>query len=64
MDQTLELLLSRIDDQRKTVLINLGDGAAKDYASYTNMTGYIRGLSVAESLIKDLAKRMESGEDE
>jgi hypothetical protein len=34
MDQTLELLLSRIDDQRKTVLINLGDGAAKDFASY------------------------------
>jgi 3-dehydroquinate synthetase len=56
--------LSRIDDQRKTVLINLGDGAAKDFASYQNMTGYIRGLSVAESLIKDLAQRMETFEDE
>ena len=55
MDQTLELLLSRIDDQRKQVLLNLGDGAAKDFASYQNMTGYIRGLSVAESIIKDLA---------
>ena len=64
MEQTLELLLSRIEDQRKTVLINLGDGAAKDYASYTNMTGYIRGLSVAESIIKDLAQRMETFEDE
>ena len=64
MDQTLELLLSRIDEQRKTVLMNLGDGAAKDYASYTNMTGYIRGLSVAESIIKDLAQRMETFEDE
>ena len=64
MDQTLELLLSRIDDQRKTVLINLGDGAAKDFASYQNMVGYIRGLSVAESMIKDLAQRMETFEDE
>ena len=64
MDQTLELLLSRIEDQRKTVLINLGDGAAKDFASYTNMTGYIRGLSVAESIIKELAQRMETFEDE
>jgi 3-dehydroquinate synthetase len=64
MDQTLELLLSRIDDQRKTVLINLGDGAAKDFASYANMTGYIRGLSVAESMIKDLAQKMETFEDE
>ena len=64
MDQTLELLMSRIEDQRKQVLINLGDGAAKDFASYTNMTGYIRGLSVAESIIKDLAQRMETFEDE
>lgn len=64
MDQTLELLLSRIDDQRKQVLLNLGDGAAKDFASYQNMVGYIRGLSVAESLIKDLAQRMETFEDE
>jgi 3-dehydroquinate synthetase len=64
MDQTLELLLSRIDDQRKTALMNLGDGAAKDFASYTNMTGYIRGLSVAESLIRDLAQKMETYEDE
>jgi hypothetical protein len=64
MDQSLELLMSRIEDQRKTVLMNLGDGAAKDYASYTNMTGYIRGLSVAESIIKDLAQKMETFEDE
>jgi 3-dehydroquinate synthetase len=64
MDQTLELLLSRIDDQRKQVIINLGDGAAKDFASYQNMVGYIRGLSVAESFIKDLAQRMETFEDE
>ena len=56
--------MSRIDDQRKQVLINLGDGAAKDFASYTNMTGYIRGLSVAESMIKDLAQRMETYDDE
>ena len=64
MDSTLELLLSRIDDQRKQVVLNLGDGAAKDYASYTNMVGYIRGLSVAESIIKDLARKMETYEDE
>ena len=64
MDQTLELLLSRIDDQRNQVLLNLGDGAAKDFASYQNMVGYIRGLSVAEGIIKDLAQRMETYEDE
>ena len=56
--------MSRIEDQRKTVLINLGDGAAKDFASYSNMVGYVRGLSVAESMIKDLAQRMETYDDE
>ena len=56
--------MSRIEDQRKTVLNNLGDGAAKDFASYQNMAGYIRGLSVAESLIKDLAQRLETYDDE
>ena len=56
--------MSQIENQRKTVLNNLGDGAAKDFASYQNMAGYIRGLSVAESLIKDLAQRLETYDDE
>ena len=64
MDSTLELLMSQIEDRRKQMLEGLGDGAAKDYASYTNMVGYIRGLSVAESIIKDLAQRMETYDDE
>ena len=64
MDQTLELLLSRIEDQRKQVIFNMADGAAKDFASYQNMVGYIRGLSVSESIIKDLAQRMETYDDE
>jgi hypothetical protein len=64
MDQTLELLLSQIDDRRRTVLLSLGDGAAKDFASYQDMVGFIRGLSTVEGLIKDLAKRMETYDDE
>ena len=64
MDQTLELLLSQIDDRRRTVLLSLGDGAAKDFASYQNMVGFIRGLSTVESIIRDLAKRMETYDDE
>jgi hypothetical protein len=47
-----------------TVILGLGDGAAKDYASYQDMVGFIRGLSTVEGLIKDLAKRMETFEDE
>ena len=64
MDQTLELLLSQIADRRNQVILGLGDGAAKDYASYQEIVGFIRGLSTVEALIKDLAKRMETYDDE
>jgi hypothetical protein len=64
MDPTLELLMSQIADRRKQMELSLGDGAAKDYASYQNAVGYIRGLSTVEELIKDLAKRMETYDDE
>ena len=64
MDQTLELLLSQIADRRNQVILSLGDGAAKDYAAYQEMVGFIRGLSTVEALIKDLAKRMETYDDE
>jgi 3-dehydroquinate synthetase len=63
MDQTLELLMSQIDDRRKQMLESLGDGAAKDFASYQNAAGYIRGLLTVQGMISDLAKRMEMDND-
>jgi hypothetical protein len=63
IDQTLELLMSQIEDRRKQVLEGLGDGAAKDYASYQNAAGYIRGLLTVQSMLADLAKRMETADD-
>jgi 3-dehydroquinate synthetase len=64
MDQTLELLMSQIEDRRKQMLEGLGDGAAKDFASYQNAAGYIRGLLTVQGMISDLAKRMETYNDE
>ena len=64
MDQTLELLLSQIADRRNQAILSLGDGAAKDYAAYQDMVGFIRGLSTVDGMIKDLAKRMETYDDE
>jgi hypothetical protein len=60
MDDTLELLMSQIEEKRKQMLEGLGDGAAKDYASYQNAAGYIRGLLTVQGMIADLAKRMET----
>ena len=64
MDRTLELLLSRIADRRKTYEVAVTDGAPKDYAHYQNSVGFIQGLTTAESIIKDLANQMETYDDE
>jgi hypothetical protein len=64
MDQSLELLLSRIADRRKTVEIGVIDGASKDYAQYQHSVGFIQGLTTAEAILKDLAKKMEIDDDE
>jgi 3-dehydroquinate synthetase len=63
IDQTLELLMSQIEEKRKQMLEGLGDGAAKDYASYQNAAGYIRGLLTVQAMISDLARRMETSDD-
>lgn len=60
MDQTLELLMSQIEERRTAIIESLGDGAAKDFASYQNAAGMVRGLLTAQSLIADLAKNMEN----
>ena len=63
MDDSLELLMSQIEERRKAIIESLGDGAAKDFASYQNAAGMVRGLLTAQSLIADLAKRMENDDD-
>ena len=63
MDDTLELLMSQIEERRVQMIESLGDGAAKDYASYQNAAGYVRGLLTVQGLIADLAKRMEMSDD-
>ena len=63
MDDSLELLMSQIEERRKAIIESLGDGAAKDFASYQNAAGMVRGLLTAQSLIADLAKKMENFDD-
>ena len=64
MEPTLELLLSRIADRRKTIETGIIDGASKDFAQYQHSVGFIQGLSTAEALLRDLAKTMETYDDE
>lgn len=60
MDQTLELLMSQIEERRKAIIESLGDGSAKTLEEYKQAVGMVRGLLTAQSLIADLAKTMEN----
>jgi hypothetical protein len=60
MDSTLELLISQLEEQRISIIESLGDGSAKDFGAYQQAVGMVRGLLTAQSLISDLAKKMEN----
>jgi hypothetical protein len=64
MDKALEIIKSQINDKQAQVAIALSGGSAKDYAEYRAMCGEIRGLSLAEGYILDLANQMERNDDD
>lgn len=58
-----DVLLRQINEEIRTVEINLGAGAAKDYSEYQNLCGKIRGLLIAREAINDLKQTMENSDD-
>lgn len=64
MDRTLEIIKSKINEKQAQLATAMGGAAAKDYAEYRAMCGEIRGLSIAEGFILDLADQMERNDDE
>ena len=63
MEKTLEILLEQIRLKRQQIVEAVSTNAAKDYAEYQKLCGDIRGLSMAEGFILDLAKQMEFSDD-
>lgn len=63
MDKTLEVLLRQYGERRNNLTDSLADGVAKDYAEYRGICGEIRGLLIAETILKDLAKNMEDSDE-
>lgn len=61
--EPLEYLSDQIEEQRKSIVESLGDGAAKDYASYQLSVGVVRGLLIAQNLIATLQKNMENSDE-
>jgi hypothetical protein len=63
MDSTLEHLIDQLEERRKQLVESLGDGSAKSFEEYKYTAGMVRGLLTAQSLISDLAKKMENFDD-
>jgi hypothetical protein len=61
--QALAYLLNEIDKLRGDQTVFLNGGGAKDFAEYRHVCGVIRGLTHADQLVKDLAKKLEYSDD-
>ena len=61
--KTLEVLLKQVRDKRDQVVEAVANNAAKDYSEYQKLCGEIRGLSITEGFILDLAKKMEFSDE-
>lgn len=59
----LDYLLKQLSDEVDALQQNVSSGAAKDYAEYQHLCGKIRGLLVAEDIIKALKERMENNDE-
>jgi hypothetical protein len=63
MTTAFDVVLKELEQRRESVSQAINSGAAKDFPEYKSMTGEVRGLSLAHSLIKDLAQKMERSDD-
>ena len=62
-DKILMHLAREIDKLRGDQATFLNGGGAKDFAEYRHVCGIIRGLTHAESLVKDLAVKLEYSDE-
>jgi uncharacterized protein YPO0396 len=63
-DRVLTHLLSKVSERIEQLTESLADGNAKDFAEYRYLCGTIRGLSHAQSEMKDLVRRLREIDNE
>ena len=62
-DKILNHLVSEYDKLRNDQVTFLAGGGAKTFDEYRHVCGVIRGLTYAETIVKDLVQRMENIDD-
>ncbi len=63
MTTALSVVLRDVEDRRQIIAEALIAGSAKDFAEYKSMTGEIRGLSLAHSMVTDLVRKLENDDE-
>jgi hypothetical protein len=61
--QALHHLVKEIAKERVSREAACSTGVAKDFAEYKNLCGVIQGLSLAESIVKDLVQKLERDDE-
>jgi len=64
LSSEFEYLQSKYDDRIKELGSFLAQGTVKDISEYQRICGVIQGLNIANELLLDLAKRLETDADE
>ena len=62
-DRVFRYLASEIDKLRSDQIAFLATGRANDYAEYRHVCGVIRGLTHAETIVKDLVQKLEKDDE-
>jgi hypothetical protein len=62
-DRVLRYLANEVDKLRSDQANFLATGRASDYAEYRHICGVIRGLTHAETIVKDLVQKLEIADD-
>jgi hypothetical protein len=64
MTTIVDVFLKEIRERVSMHSDHLSSGAAKDYAEYRDICGFIRGLETADAYLTDLLKKQEYIDDE
>jgi hypothetical protein len=62
-ERVLNYLATEIEKLRSDQAAFLALGRANDFAEYRHVCGVIRGLTHAETIVRDLVQRLEKNDD-
>ena len=60
----LDVLKDKLEVDKTSALQFLGNGGAKDFAQYKEVTGMIRGLETCMNYVEDLSRNYMEDDDE